>query len=35
MNEDYGAITVSGQHVWGIMDTNMESKLILMQKIVT
>lgn len=27
MNEDYGAVTVSGQHVWGILDINMEKQI--------
>lgn len=27
MNEDYSAVTVSGQHVWGILDTNMEKQI--------
>lgn len=27
MNEDYGAVTVSGQHVWGILDANMEKQI--------
>lgn len=27
MKEDDGAVTVSGQHVWGILDTNMEKQI--------
>lgn len=27
INEDYSAVTVSGQHVWGILDTNIEKQI--------
>lgn len=27
MNEGYGAVRVSGQHVWGILDTNMKKQI--------